>query len=167
LTFGNEITQTEYDYNPQGRLLNSLETSPDGEKLTDFYYDNNGSQISKMVSTIADPTGTAEYTLSLPGTGTGDEVTYQLDGYDTFRRLTSVHNDNYTAEYAYNADGLRISKNVMKAGVATSSRFLYEGGYVTLELDGTGNETAHNVYGGDSIISRRTSQGTVYYLYNG
>jgi len=78
-----------------------------------------------------------------------------------------VQNDNYIAGYAYNADGLRISKDVTNDGVTTSTKFLYESGYITLEMDGAGAQAAYNVYGGSSIISRKTAQGTLYYLYNG
>ena len=59
------------------------------------------------------------------------------------------------------------SKEVTNGSGTTTARFLYEGGLITLELDGAGNQTAYNVYGGDSIISRKTARGTEYYLYNG
>ena len=103
--------------------------------------------------------------LSRPGTGNEDEITYEISRYDAFGRLVSVQNDNYVAGYGYNADGLRVSKDISKSGEASSTRFLYEGGYVTLELDG--DQAAYNVYGGESIISRTTPDGTAYYIYNG
>jgi len=49
----------------------------------------------------------------------------------------------------------------------TSTKFLYESGYITLEIDGAGVQTAYNVYCGSSMISRKTTQDTLYYLYNG
>ena len=48
--------------------------------------------------------------------------------------------------YAYNADGLRISKDVTEDNVTATTKLLYESGYITLELDGSGNQTAYNVY---------------------
>ena len=38
-----------------------------------------------------------------------------------------MFNDNCAAEYAYNADGLRILKSVTKGGATTAEKFLYEG----------------------------------------
>jgi YD repeat-containing protein len=167
VTDNGSVTVTQYSYNIQGRLLDTVETSDDTEKTTNFYYDNNGNQISKLVSTIADADGGEAYSLIQPGTGEGDEITFELDRYNTIGQLISVQNDLCMAASTYNADGLRASKEVTKGGVATTTRFLYEGDLVTLEMNGSGAQTAYNVYGDDSIISRKTAQGTDYYLYNG
>jgi YD repeat-containing protein len=69
-----------------------------------------------MVSTIADAIGNEALTLAGPGTGTGDEPTYEIDGCDAFGQLVSVMSDNYVASYGYNADGLRVSKEVTQGG---------------------------------------------------
>ena len=98
---------------------------------------------------------------------TGDEITFEVSGYDAQGRLVSVYNDNYTVSYTYNHDGLRASKTVTENGATTVTKFLYNSGYIALELDGAGAQTAYNVFGGSSIISRTTAQGTDYYLYNG
>jgi len=101
VTCDNSVTITVYTYNAQNRLVSTREISGHGdEKITDYFYDNNGSQVSMLVSVISGQSGS-----------TG----YSLDRIDA----------------------------------------------------GTGNQTAHNVYGGSSIISRATAQGTDYYLYNG
>ena len=167
VTVNNSVTTTSYAYNEQNRLLSSTETSDGAEKTVEFHYDNNGSQISKLISEIAAPDGSQSYALSSPGYGSGDEVTYELSGYDTFGQLISVRNDLCIAEYEYNTDGLRISKSVTEEGVTTTTEFLYESGNITLELDSAGARAAHNVYGGDGVISRKTAQGARYYLYNG
>ena len=167
VTVNNSDTTTQYIYNEQNHLLSATETSGGAERTTAFYYDNNCNQISKLVSTIAVPNGDAEYAFAQPGSVSGDDISFELDGYDTFGRLVSVRNDLSTAEYSYNADGLRTSKAVTTDGVTTTTRFLYEGGHITHEFDAAGNRTAYNVYGGESIISRTTAQGTDYYLYNG
>ena len=78
-----------------------------------------------------------------------------------------MQNDDYEAGYTYNADGLRVSSNVTKDGDTTFTQFLYEGGQLVLELDESGVQTAFNVFGGESIISRMTAQVRVYYLYDG
>jgi YD repeat-containing protein len=143
VTVNNSDTITEYDYNNQCRLISTVETSDDAEKTTGFEYDNNGSQISRLVSTISDASGDAGLSLVQPGTGTEDGVTFEVSAYDPFGRLVSVQNDNYVASYRYNAEGLRIAKDVTSGGVTTSMRFLYEGGYVTLELDGAGADSLY------------------------
>jgi RHS repeat-associated protein len=120
-----------------------------------------------MVSTIADAIGNEALTLAGPGTGTGDEPTYEIDGYDEFGQLVSVMSDNYVASYGYNADGLRVSKEVTQGGATETTRYLYEGGLVTLEMNGICEQTAYNVYGGESIISRDVQNGFEYYVYNG
>ena len=150
VTLNNSVTITGYDYDEQGRLISSVETSDDAEKTTEFHYDNNGNQISRLVSVISDPDGSPAFGLSQPGEGTGDEITYELNSYDEFGQLITSQSNLYTATYAYNADGLRVSKEVVKDGIPTTTKFLYEGGNITLELDGAGNQTAYNVYGGDS-----------------
>lgn len=48
-----------------------------------------------------------------------------------------------------------------------TTKFVYEYDKVVLELDGNGNQTAYNVYGGDMLISRTVDGSTLYYLYNG
>ena len=60
-----------------------------------------------------------------------------------------------------------MSSNVTKDGDTTFTQFLYEGGQLVLELDESGVQTAFNVFGGESIISRMTAQVRVYYLYDG
>lgn len=78
----------------------------------------------------------------------------------------SVENDNYIASYTYNGDGLRAGKTVTKDDDTTVTRFVYESGQIVMEHSG-GSESAHNVYDGSQLISRTTSQSTLYYVYNG
>ena len=70
-------------------MISTVEDSDDAEITTAFLYDNNGNQTSKQISTITNS----------GGSGTGDEITYETDGYDTFGRLISIQNDFYTAVY--------------------------------------------------------------------
>ena len=154
VTENNEVSITYYSYNEQGRLMNSLELpASGGEKTTEYFYDNNGSQTSKLITAVAPAT---------PG-----DITYENSTYDELGRLASVENDEYSADYAYNANGLRISKSITSGNATTETHFLYENGCITLELDSNGNQTARNVFAMGSIISRTTAQGTLYYLYDG
>jgi len=167
VTVDNSDTTTWYAYNEQNRLLKTIEVSGITEKTTAFRYDNNGNEISRLVSTVSGASPSPGFALSQAGAGTGDEVTFEINGYDAQGRLVSVFNDNCTASYTYNHDGLRASKTVTENGATTVTKFLYNSGYIVLELDGAGAQTAYNVFGGSSVISRTTAQGTDYYLYNG
>jgi len=167
VTVDNSVTTTWYAYNEQNRLLSTVEVSGGAEKTTAFQYDNNGNEISRLVSTISDGSPSPGFALSRAGAGSGDEITFEISGYDAYGRLVSVYNDNYAASYTYNHDGLRASKSVTEDGAASTTKFLYNSGYIALELDGAGAQTAFNVFGGSSVISRTTTQSTDYYLYNG
>jgi len=167
VTVDNSVTTTAYNYSEHGRLLSAVESSDEAEKTTSFQYDNNGNEISRLVSTISDGNASPGYVLSQPGASTEDEITFEISGYNAFGRLVSVNNDKYKARYTYNADGLRASKTVTEDGVTSTTMFLYNSGYIVLELDGAGEQAAFNVFGCNSIISRETMQGIDYYLYNG
>jgi RHS repeat-associated core domain len=159
---GSTVTTTTYTYNAQNWLLETVDLSDDYERTTTYGYDDNGNTVEKYVETqTSENSPPPMFPL-----GTDDGVTYELSEYDAFNRLVYVENDSYTAEYAYNAEGLRISKEVTILNIVLTTLFLYEGGSVVLELDEYGDQTAFNVYGGGSIISRKTNA-TLYYLYNG
>ena len=76
-------------------------------------------------------------------------------------------NPGYTASYAYNTAGLRVSKSVTQDSVTTTTLFLTDGGNVMLETNAGGTQTAFDVYSSGGIISRTTSTSTLYYIYNG
>jgi hypothetical protein len=61
-----------------------------------------------------------------------------------------------------NGEGLRVAKQVN--GVTT--KYLYNGDKLVLELDGSNYQTARNVLG-TSLISRTVGGTTLYYMYNG
>ena len=124
ITINNSDTITAYSYNNQSRLVSTAETANGDKKITEFRYDNNGSQISKLVSTISGATGSEGWSLKQPGTGTEEEVTFEISVYDVFARLVSVQNDNYIARYKYNADGLRTSKTVTQGETTGSSTYV-------------------------------------------
>jgi len=108
------------------------------------YYDNNGNQ-TRLSSVSGGTTSITDNT------------------FDKFNQLTqTVLPSSAVISYAYNGEGKRISKTA--AGQTT--RFLFEGDKVILELDGAGNTFAVNVQG-TSLISRTTGGQTAYYMYNG
>ena len=136
-TYYLKLSETIIIIRNYNQFKSTVEDSGDAEKTTNFYYDNNGNQISKLISVISSPNGNPGMGLSVPGTG--GEITYEIDGYDDFGRLISVQNDLCSAVYTYNADGLRTSKEVTDGNATVMTRFLYDGGLITLELDGANN----------------------------
>lgn len=81
--------------------------------------------------------------------GNGNPTTYAGTSfaYDLESRLTSI-GSSWSA--GYRPDGLRGSKTVS----STTTYFLYDGGEPVMELDGSGNVKALNVFGADGLIGR-------------
>ena len=117
-------TKIEYTYNNDGELISETSTVGTVSEVTTYTYDANGNLTKKTK---------------------GISVTNY--GYDVWGNMVSADN----ATYAYNAQGLRVSKSV---GNATTN-FLLVGGNVW--SDGTTNYTR-----GIELISN----GTQLYLYN-
>lgn len=79
-----------------------------------------------------------------------------MTGYDT---------EGVSAQYSYNAEDYRVGKTVADENGIKNTRYFYEGSRVIMEADGTGNITAHNLYG-TNLISRSVQGEGYYYLYN-
>ena len=142
-----------YTYNEQNRLtkITIVQGSTTIGTIT-YGYDNNGNQLTETI--------------------TGSNAGATTNTYDELNQLVkTVTADGQIINNRYNAEGLRVSKDV--AGAET--RYLYEGDKIILELDGSGNEKARNVYGtniiGRTVIGKDASGNTqaitVYYMYNG
>ena len=136
----NSTTVTSYTYNEQNRLLKT-QTKFDGAITSEksYTYDNNGNQLSESE---------------------GDK--YVVNTYDDMNQLVSVATNNATVVNTYNGDGIRVVKI---AGDKTT-RYLYEGNNVILELDSAGTQRARNIQG-TSLISRQVDDQTAFYFYNG
>ena len=149
-TRNSKTVVTTYSYDTYNQMTQTKAAEAGGGTTTTAYtYDNNGNNISR---TITEPNGTAKSTQY---------------SYDTLNRLVGVVDSAYTASYAYNTAGLRTQKSVTKNNVTTTEKFLTDGGNVVLETNSSGTQLAYDVYGPEGIISRKTSAGTLYYLYNG
>ncbi len=152
---------TVYTYNEQNRLLTVTTVSDGIVDKTVYTYDNNGNQISSAHSIVKAATGAdATLTIVAAGSSPGTEVT--LNTYDVWNQLVKTIIDDKIVTNAYNGEGYRVSKTVN----GDTTNYLYEGDKVILEVDGSGAEKAHNVYG-THLVSRTVEGQTLYYMYNG
>lgn len=107
--------------------------------------------------------------ISLVGDGKTNNIT--LYEYDSYNQLTKTITGNKTINYSYDSEGYRIQKTVKSINSETmevtsqSTRYLYSGDKAILETDGSGNETAVNIYG-TTLISRTDNGTKLYYIYN-
>ena len=168
VTDGSDVTTTDYVYDEDlNRLTGTGKTLPSGAlEATLYFYDMNGALVSKHTETLEDAESGDEPALSLSLTGNGGDG-YALYAYDVWGQLTTAETPDSVSAYAYNGEGLRVSKSVTEDAETTETAYLYEYSKVVLELDENGDEAAHNVYGNNTLISRTTGDGTLYYLYNG
>ena len=166
VTTGAAIVTTTYDYDNQNRLLDTTTANADGSSTKKNYnYDNNGNltYTGTEKTTTDDSSKPVKIGLSKVGVEANtvsDDATF--NEYDDFNELIKTTTGAKNATYAYNGDGLRIQKTVDGA----ITRYLYDGDNIELETDGTGVQTANNIYG-VNLISRNVDGQNVYYLYNG
>lgn len=166
ITNGSNVDVTTYSYNDQNRLQNAVTVNADGSTSTITYtYDNNGNLTytgneTTKVADSSQTTGSAIIVVGTDANPAGINVSYYQ--YDDLNQLNKATSNGQTDLYVYNGDGLRVEKNV--SGKVT--RYLYESDQVVLETDGTGAQTAKNVYG-INLITRNASGQSAYYLYNG
>ncbi|MCX8131107.1 MAG: GH-E family nuclease [Clostridia bacterium] len=139
-----------YSYDERNRLTQlTYDKAVGSEKdYTKYYvYDNNGNQtrVEKQ------PYG-------------GTRAIERTNTFDKLDRLTATEVDGRIVANTYNGDGLRVSK---VSGNHTT-QFLYDGMKPVLELDASGNQTARNVYGSDTLLSRKVDTNNPFYMmYNG
>ena len=149
-TLETTITLTSYTYNEQNRLLSTLTQQNSVTTQTVAYTsDFNGNQLT--VTTVP-------YVNGVPQTTQVTTCTY-----DKFNQLTlTTTSDGTNVNNTYNGEGLRVAKQVN----SQTTRYVFVGDKVVLELDGSGNQTASNVQG-TSLIARSVGGTTLYYMYNG
>jgi RHS repeat-associated protein len=70
--------------------------------------------------------------------------------------------DTATVTYAYNGEGRRVEKSTGQETIY----YLYEYDKVVLEVDGTGDQVARNLYG-INLLMRDVDEDSYYYVYNG
>ena len=154
---------TNYAYDVKNQLTQELSTRSGGFKNT-FAYDPAGNPMTSRGTTIAasyngnNQTTNAAYTYD----GNGNPTKYQNAAltFDPENRLTGIGSPNFSA--IYNGDNLRAAKQA--GGVTTY--FLYDGTFPVCELDNAGNVKAVNTMGAERLVSRHTSAGSTFYIFD-
>jgi RHS repeat-associated protein len=82
--------------------------------------------------------------------------------YDPLNRLVEAVTDTGAVTYAYNGEGRRVEKSTGQGTIY----YLYEYDKVVLEVDGTGDQVARNLYG-INLLMRDVDEDSYYYVYNG
>ena len=172
---------TSYTYDGLGRLTQESEA---GGLTVDYAYDSAGNRTQMVVTGAETYTTTYTYDknnrLTQENKKVGSTTTttlYSYDGngnltqksnpngseqctYNGLNQLTHTRIGNTVAKYTYNANGIRISKQV---GTSTTD-YLLDGGDVVAEY--MDDALTASYLRGINLISSTTADGKSYYLHN-
>ena len=138
---GTESYAVSYAYDANNRLLTEQKTQGLLTDLTTYAYDADGNLLSKTV---------------LAGNGGAAGSTY---AYNTLNQLVSATENQRTAAYAYNTQGIRTTKVTF----STRTDYLLDGANVVGERL---NGEYVSYLRGANLISRTSEDGTDFYLFN-
>ena len=138
---GTESYAVSYAYDANNRLLTEQKTQGLLTDLRTYTYDANGNLLSKTV---------------LAGNGGAAGSTYV---YNTLNQLVSATENQRTAAYAYNTQGIRTTKVTF----STRTNYLLDGANVVGERL---NGEYVSYLRGANLISRTSDDGTDFYLFN-
>lgn len=155
---GNETYNIDYTYDLNNRLSYDTKTIGQDIETTQYSYDPNGNMLISLKETLSPSTGSEEKThIYQAGESTQADVT--INHYDLLNQLIKTDSNGNSAEYVYNATGIRISKKVN--GKVT--QFVLDGGNVIAELI----EDQTTIYArGINLISRIKDSEEQFYLFN-
>jgi len=141
---------TTYAYDLSNRLQTETKDENSVSQTTKYTYDNNGNTICKSTETISPAVQgqTTGVDLSTPGAAK-DDTDITINEYDGFNQLIKTSTGDITAEYTYDGNGLRTSKNIN----GTVTNHIWDGSQIILETSGTGEVTSKYVRGINLIYS--------------
>ena len=159
---GKKVT---YTYDNSGNI--SEKTEEDEEKIisTKNTYNEKNQLISTKIKQNDVLSNSYSYTYDKNGNMISSSDLMQgittTNIYNARNELIQVkNNENIVASYSYNEEGKRISKTVGD----NTTKYIYDGNNLILELDKENNELATNTYG-INLIKRKTDK-VGYYVYN-
>ena len=158
-----------YEYDENNRLSretkqkyliqneDSLTTATD---YTYYEYDSIGNLASKRV---AEGTLAEEISVGMKVLKNNPESTVEMYDYDGFNRLSQVRKGGVTAQYSYNAEGIRTSKSINNQ----KTEFLLDGVNVIGEVSNGSGVTTY-LRGVTGLISQKKPDNSkLYYMTNG
>ena len=104
----NTVSETQYNYNEQNRLQNTVKTIGSTTETTTYTYDNNGNQIYSGTETQAPTVANTTENVSISVAGQGGTTapkTFAIYEYNGFNQLVLAKQNGDTTEYTYNGDG--------------------------------------------------------------
>lgn len=154
---------TTYSYDGRNLLTATVEEKTNGSEVhTEFYYDNNGNLYSKLKSELAPVSEATEASVGLLDSST--EMT--LYEYDVWNNLVKSIQGEAVVENTYNGLGQRVQKASSTAEENKTTKYLYDGAQVALEVDADTEEATLNIHG-HALVGRKTGDERFNYLYNG
>ena len=153
-------TVTTYTYDPAGNRLSETVESGATTTVTTYSYNEQNRLMSTSTTINNGPNTLVAYTYDNNGNMLQSGAT--TNEYDVWNQLATTTLNGKTITSTYSGDGLRVSKTVNGA----ITKYLYENDNVVLELDGSGTQTAKNVYG-TNLLKRTAGGNAYYYMYNG
>ena len=160
--------EKQYTYDKAGNRLTETEISNGNSKLTNYEYDNENRLLRTYTNTNEETTYKYDNNGNLLSevqlnTSTNEIEKTRILNYDSYNRLIAVSEDGKLLETnKYNSKGLRVEKEAS----GNITKYLYDGEDVLLELNGSNDVTAKNIYG-TKLLSREVNSETGYYKYNG
>ena len=134
--------------------------------MTHYYYDERGNMTSKYTDDYGRIIGGVTNDVSVLKDNKNSTVS--MYDYDGFNRLTGVRSGGMTAQYTYNAEGLRASKTVKNTitNVTETTAFILDGANVVTETKN--GQTTNYIRGAAGIIMSVGPGGSpTYYNTNG
>jgi RHS repeat-associated protein len=150
------------------------------QRITSYFYDNNGNELSENVSYVRATIPNSQISLGVFDYDTGttavidSKINLTNNEYDGFNRLTKVDimksGKRTITQYQYNGDDLRVKKTVMTSTNSYTpdvTCYYYDRQHVILETDASNNTKVRYVRGLDYIARLDGSNKVSLMLYNG
>lgn len=189
---GTLVYQEENNYDIFNQITTQYLLANGKEIGSEYFYDLRGNIISYYSQNINTGQMIYNYSFTYQTTGNKDEL-YKVEsytdnqthfveysstgqpslyfgwsiGYD-MRSISTLINDDYEIDYAYNANGIRISKSVTKNNSTTNTTYTLNGNNIIKEVrSGETNETLQYFYdSNDEIIGFIYNNTKYLYLKN-
>ena len=163
IEINNEVIISEYGYDSRGNNIGYYshnQTTGESLNSASFYYNEKDEMISANLNGQS-------YNISYSSEGQpsiylGWEIEYDM------RSICVIENDDYYIEYSYNANGIRISKQINDGNSVESVNYILDGNNIIKETHtGASNYTMEYYYdSNDSIIGFTYNDSKYLYLKN-